>query len=459
MATAIQMPKLGLTMTEGTIAEWVAAEGQRVAAGDVVLVIETDKVEAEVEAVAPGIVFPTAAVGESLEPGAGVGWLLDDDEELPAGSAPAASVAVAAPAPQPSPAAGVPGPAGGGRLLASPNARRVAAELGVDLTTVTGTGPGGRITSEDVEAARPQPAAPAPVPAAGVGAASGRFVPYTAAKAAERLGVDIDQVAGTGPEGRVRRQDVYDHARSHGVQPPAPTPAAAGLRPGDRVPLTGMRGVIAERMHGSLQEMAQLTLTTDVDMDRAVELRTQLSEIGAEELGAVPGYTDLVIAAAARALRAHPLVNARVEGDEIVVLDGVHVGMAVSVPDGLVVPVIREADQLGLVDLALESRRLAEAARNKQLTLDELEGGTFSVTALGMYGVDAFTPVVNPPNAAILGVGRLRDDVAWDGEVPRRVQRLMLSLTWDHRVLDGAPAAAFAQTVKAHLEVPLRLLG
>lgn len=519
MPTLIQMPKLGLTMTEGTIVEWVAAEGSRVAAGDVVMLIETDKVEAEVEAVADGVVHHGAAVGETLEPGEGVGWLLADGEAPPAGGAAPAPAeaeepaAAAAPAEEAAPAAPVAAAAPGGRLLASPNAKRIAADMAIDLATVTGTGPGGRITSEDVEAAVPSgrglggrilaspnakriaaergldlatvtgtgpggritsedveaapaqaaTAAPAATPAAAAETAtpgSDRFVPFAAAKAAERLGVDIAAVVGSGPAGRVTRRDVYDHARSHGGPAPRSVqPAAAGPQPGDTIPLKGMRGIIAERMHSSLQEMAQLTLAIDVDMDRCVELRDQMKDIGAGELGAVPGFTDFVIAACAKALQEHPMANAQIEGGEVRLLEQVNVGMAVAVEDGLVVPVVHGTDRLGLLDLAVETTRLATAARDKKLSLAEMEGGTFSVTALGMYGVDMFTPVINPPNAGILGVGRIRDDVAWDGETPKRVKRMTISLTWDHRVLDGAPAAEFAQSIKRHLESPLLLLG
>ena len=522
MPTQILMPKLGLTMTEGTIVEWVADEGQAVAAGDIVMLIETDKVEAEVEAVADGVVHHTAAVGDTLEPGDGVGWLLGAEESAPAGGAASATSEPAPEAPpleaaassEPAPAAPAStaaatggrimaspnakriaaamaidlatvtgtGPGGritsedveaavppgrglGGRILASPLAKRVAAERGIDLATVTGTGPGGRITSEDVEAApvSTPDAAPAPAVAASAPAPAGtdRFVPFAAAKAAERLGVDLTAVVGSGPDGRVSRKDVYAHARSHGGGAPRAAQAAAvgGPQPGDTVPLKGMRGIIAERMHGSLQEMAQLTLAMDVDMDRCVELRDQMKDIGADELGTVPGFTDFVIAACAKALQAHPMANAQIDGDVIRVLEEVNVGMAVAVDDGLVVPVVHGTDQLGLLDLAVETTRLASAARDKKLSLAEMEGGTFSVTALGMYGVDMFTPVINPPNAGILGVGRIRDDVAWDGDTPRRVKRMTISLTWDHRVLDGAPAAEFAQSIKRHLEAPLLLLG
>ncbi len=475
-----------------------------------------------------------APVGETLEPGEVVGWLLADGEEPPAGAAPAAAPAAEAAAPEPAAASPAPAPAGayaaaapaldasvatrdaGGRIIASPNARRVAAELAIDLATVAGTGPGGRITADDVVAAQPAgrglggrilaspnarrvaadhgvdvgavagtgpggritsedveaavaaglgaapAAAPAPVAAAAPAAAEprlDRFVPFAAAKAAERLGIAIDDVAGTGPDGRVTRQDVYTHARAHGGATRAATPAAApSVTPGESVPVVGMRKIIAERMYSSLQESAQLTLTMDVDMDRCVELRDQLKEIGADELGSVPGFTDFVIAACAKALREHPMANAMWAGDTIQTYPDVNIGMAVAVPDGLVVPVIAGADMLGLADLSIETSRLADAARTKKLTLAEMEGGTFSVTALGMFGVDHFTPVINQPNAAILGVNRIRDDVAWDGDTPRKVKRMAISLTWDHRILDGAPAAEFTQTVKRYLEQPLRLL-
>ncbi|MGI9624746.1 MAG: E3 binding domain-containing protein, partial [Acidimicrobiales bacterium] len=361
MATLIQMPKLGLTMTEGTITDWVADAGQKVAVGDVVMLIETDKVEAEVEAVADGVVHHTAAVGETLEPGQGVGWLLADDEAPPDGGpppksemkqvepSPATEPTTNGASPEASASREVDGsdsarikaspnakrvaaelavdlalvvgtgpdgritsedveaalPAGrgiGGRILASPNARRVAGLRGIDIATVVGTGPGGRITSEDVEAASDLPAPPQPAAAPESGASpspvgSDRFVPFAASRAAQLLGVDIVEVTGTGPGGRVSRRDVYDHARRVGSTRAPVAAAASSVSPGDRIPVAGMRRVIAQRMHGSLQEMAQLTLSMDVDMDNAVQLRDQLKEIGADELGVVPGYTDMVIAA------------------------------------------------------------------------------------------------------------------------------------------------------------------
>ena len=351
-----------------------------------------------------------------------------------------------------------------GRILASPNAKRVAKELGIDLGTVAGTGPGGRITSEDVTEAPQTVTATQSQTVSEVSSYLRRAInlsttPFAASKAAEHLGLDLAEVTGSGPDGRITKQDVFAHSRTSSSLKPTKTPTTSTQLDGDRTPIKGMRAIIADRMHSSLQEMAQLTLTMDVNMDRVVELREQLKDIGPDELGAVPGYTDFVIAAVAQALVQHPAANSQIDGEDIVQLNQINVGMAVAVPDGLVVPVVHGADSLELAQIAMETSRLAEAARNKKLSLSEMEGGTFSVTALGMYGVDAFTPVINPPNSGILGVGRIRDDVAWDGDTPVKVKRMTISLTWDHRVLDGAPAAEFAASIKSFLEQPLRLLA
>ena len=218
-----------------------------------------------------------------------------------------------------------------------------------------------------------------------------------------------------------------------------------------------MRKTIANRMYESLQNMAQLTMDMDVDMDAAVSLRTELVRQW-EADGVRPSYTDMVVRAVARALTEHPLMNARFGETEIALLDEVNVGMAVAVPDGLVVPVIRGADELSLAGISREAGRLAAAARDGRLTMDDFADGTFTVSALGQFGVDSFTPIINAPQAGILGVNRLRDDVAWDGDTPVRCKRMRLSLTWDHRVLDGAPAAQFLAGVRDLLENPLRLL-
>ncbi len=210
-------------------------------------------------------------------------------------------------------------------------------------------------------------------------------------------------------------------------------------------------------MHESLRNSAQLTMDMDVNMDDAVKLRTQLiSEWESQNVR--PTYTDLVVKAAAKALRSHPLMNSTFGDTEISLLSEVHIGVAVAIDAGLVVPVIRNADALQVRELALESARLAALARDGKLGLDDMAGGTFTVSALGMFGVDSFTPILNAPQSGILGVNRIRDDVAWDGDRPVKRKTMRLSLTWDHRVLDGAPAAQFLGTVRDLLEAPFRLL-
>lgn len=411
MATEVLLPKLGLTMQEGTIEEWLAAPGTLVRPGDVLLRLGTDKVDTDVEAEAGGVFHPAVEVGASLAPGTVIGWLLDEGESRPGGSDEDT------------------------RPFASPNARRVAAELDVDLTSLRGTGPGGRIVSEDVEESHAESTPePAQEPKAG---------PLVRRHAAEH-GVDLAAVRGTGPGGRVRRADV-DAAR----QPAKPRV----------IPLTGMRGAIAERMHSSLQQMAQLTHGYEVEMDAVVALREQLKREWDGTGLTVPSLNDFVVRAAALALREHPILNATIADDEIQLLDQIHLGLAVAVTDGLLVPVIRDADTLPLRELAGHTRELASGARDGLLRLDQLDGATFVVTSLGSYGVDMFTPVIYPGNVGILGVGRLRDGVAWDGDTPRKTRVLTLSLTFDHRAVDGAPAAEYLRTVADLLRQPLRLLA
>ncbi len=444
MATEFRMPKLGLTMEAGTIAEWLVADGEAVEAGTAVLRIETDKTETDVEAAASGRLHTAGAVGRTYACGELIGWFLADGEEPPA----------VADTTRPAPP--------GRRLFASPNARRLAAERGLDLGTVRGTGPNGRIVSEDLDGLATAPPPSAAAPTTVHPAVAGSPVPATAAarQLADLLGVDLAIVAVDPVDGRVTREAVAVHVRgvlaaASGSDPTVPTrdllPAIQA--PTETIAFTGMRGTIARRMHESLQQMAQLTLFMDADLDAVVADRESR-----QVSGAAPGYTDYVIAAVARALVAHPRVNSQVTDDGIAVLPDVHVGMAVALDEGLVVPVVRDTAALDLASLTAETSRLAGAARSGSLAYADLEGGTFSVSTLGMFDVDGFTPVINPPNAAILGVGRLRDDVVVGGDgTVSTVTRITLSLTWDHRVFDGAPAAAFCRTVRDLLQRPADL--
>ncbi|MBI3301855.1 MAG: 2-oxo acid dehydrogenase subunit E2 [Deltaproteobacteria bacterium] len=399
MAVEVVMPKFGLTMVEGTIQKWFKAEGDAIKAGEALFEVETEKVLYEVEAPTAGTVakllYPVEAVVPVGLPVAVTAEAGENVAEVAArydGGLPAAKAATA-----PAPAAASPAPAAAsasGRregAPVTPAARKLAEEHKIDLARVVGTGPGGRVTREDVQKvidAGPQAPAPAPV-----------------------------------------------SAPAPALAPAAPAPAAQSL------PLRGMRKVIAERMHKSLQGSAQLTITTEVDVTQLIDRRQEVQR----EFNAT--YTDFIIQACAHALKQHPRMNTALDGDAIHLQDHISVGVAVALDEGLIVPVIHNTDKKSLKEIAQEARGLAEKARAGKLTLEEVSGGTFTVSNLGMYGVDGFTPILNTPQTGILGVGRIVEKpVIYRGEIAKR-SMMVLSLTFDHRVIDGAPAGAFLQTV------------
>ena len=447
MAIEVTLPKLGLTMEEGTLEEWLVNDGDLITVGTPLLRLATDKIDVDVEAEADGIMARAVPNGTTLPPGAVLGWLLAPGEAAPAGAAPVAVAAVvdeASSVVAAAPAAAVVHE--GGRQFVSPNARRVADQLGVDVSQVAGTGPNGRVVSEDVEAA--------------AAAGSAKITSPLARRDAAQAGIDINAVQTD--TGFVTRKDVRDAISGQVVTPPAPAAKAGAVasmqETASIIPMKGMRGTIAARMVQSLTEMAQLTHGFEVTMDAVVDLRGTLKE-QYRDLGLqVPSLNDFIVRAASLALRKHPILNSTIVDKEIHLLSHIHMGMAVAVPGGLMVPVIRDADTLSIFELARITRELAEDCRAGSISLDSLEGGTFAVTSLGTYGVDMFTPVINPGNVGILGVGRLREGGKWEGERFVKTQVLTLSLTFDHRVVDGAPAAEFLQTVNELLARPLVLL-
>ncbi len=457
MPTEIYLVKVGMNMTEGVVEEWYIPDGGTVEKGELLYRLETEKVNLDVDAETSGTVKHLVGEGITMNPGDVVGYIYAEGETIPdtlPGAGAGGSESASPPAPEPAQASptttsasagGTPTTGDGGRILSSPAARRLAGELNVDIAGLSGSGPGGRIVEADVQAAADS----------GASAAAGpqRSSPI-ARRTARELNVDIAQVPGTGPGGRVTKEDVEAFAAR---KPAAPAAAAAPSRGDTEIPVRGMRKTIAARMHESLQTMAQLTMDMDVVMDDAVKLREQLIAEWSEE-GLRPTYTDLVIRAAAKALEKHPLMNSTFSDTAITQLGDIHVGMAVALEEGLIVPVVKHANAIGIKELARESKRLADAARDGNLGIEDLQGGTFTVSALGMFGVDSFTPIINAPQAGILGVNRIRDDVAWSGDQPVKQKVMRLSLTWDHRVLDGAPAAEFLRSVKDYLEGPFRLL-
>jgi pyruvate dehydrogenase E2 component (dihydrolipoyllysine-residue acetyltransferase) len=375
------MPKLGMAMKKGTLKRWLVAEGGAVEQGKPLLEVMTEKINAVVESPASGVLGRVVAtpstelpVGALLALIGGPGDIFPPAEEL--GGAPA----VAPPAAAPSAAAAA-------EVPASPAARRLARDLGIEITVVPPSAPGKRITTDDVEA-------------------------FAAARAAV---------------------------------PPAP--AATGRS----IPFSGIRKVVAERLHESLQTMAQVTISRESDVTGLIALRERLAPGFDAASGIHLTYTDLLIEIVARLLTEHPQLNATLEGDSIVVSEAVHMGVAVALEDGLIVPVIRKAHCRPLGEIARDRAELAAKAQDGTLTLDEIEGGTFTISNLGAFGADSFTPIVNPPQCAILGVGRIVDKpLVVDGEVQVR-PTMWLSLTFDHRLVDGAPAARFLQALADRL--------
>ncbi len=441
MPKEIYLLKVGMTMTEGMVSEWYIADGQQVNKGEMLYALETEKVNMDVDAEFDGKVKHLVQVGEMMEPGDVVGFIFEDGEEIPSNLS-------AIPVKQNSAIGAVePGSKPGSepetqpdnksvpdnkdnRVKSSPAARRLAKELDVDFTTLTGTGPGGRIVEADVQA---------------VAATVVRASPL-AKRLAKQKGVNISSIKGSGPGGRIVEADIEAAAMK----------SSTSLA-GETIAVKGMRKTIAQRMFASLHSTAQLTMDMEASMDDAVRLRESLiDEWQGEQIR--PTYTDLVVKAVAKALKSHPLMNSQLGETEITLLSDIHVGIAVAVPDGLVVPVIRNADKLSVKEITVESSRLATLARNGTLGLDDYAGGTFTISALGMYGVGSFTPIINTPQAGILGVNRIFDGVAWDGDRPLKAKKMNLSLTWDHRVLDGVPAAEFLAEVCTLLANPYRLL-
>ncbi|MFC2023535.1 dihydrolipoamide acetyltransferase family protein [Chloroflexota bacterium] len=446
MATEIILPKLGQTMEEGVIVEWLKAEGDSVGRGDVLFTVESDKAVLEVEATARGYLRKIfVPEGQTVPVLSVVGLISRSADEDVSGHVVSTTEALGEPVkaaessvpeiPQDEPATIL--PARPGRVFASPRARKAAREKGVELALVAGTGPNSRISERDVlkyMAARPK-------------------VTPVAARTAQTRGVDLTAVTGSGIRGRIVKADVDAAAADSALEA-----TASSL---ERVPLSGLRRIVSERMAASDASTARVTLVTEVDASEFVEARTRLKEAVEEEWGFAPGYNDLLGLIVARVLQESPHINARLseDGASIERMAFINLGMAVDTDRGLLVPVIRNADQKGLHALSAEFRTLVDRARSGKSLPDDLSGGTFTITNLGMYEIDAFTPIINLPEAAILGVGRIHSKpvVREDQVVVRKMWTL--SLVIDHRLVDGAPAARFLQRIKELVENPLLLLS
>jgi pyruvate dehydrogenase E2 component (dihydrolipoamide acetyltransferase) len=438
MSTKVVMEALSPTMEEGRLVEWKKQEGEAVAVGDVLAEVETDKAVMELVARAGGtllkqvvpagttvpvseLVAVIGEAGEKVEDGGAAGP--KGEPAKPAGKAPAKAAAAEAQATQPAPDRNRPAsmppappaeaaaegngqqPTPGGRVKASPLARRMAAEKGIDLSGVTGSGPEGRVVARDLEGASQASAA----------------------------------------------------APARGASAPARVPAAPVRRSGDPyqdVPLTQIRKTIAKRLSQSIGPIPTFYLTTEVDMERAADAREALLAAGGEKVS----FNDIILKAVAMALRQHPECNAWWQDDHIRYWNEVHVSMAVAIEDGLITPVIRHTDLKSLREIAAEARDLAGRARERKLKPEEYTGGTFSVSNLGMLDIHEFTAVINPPETGIIAVGRMVEQpVVHEGAVTIR-RRMRLTMSCDHRVIDGATGARFLQTLKGMLENPLAMV-
>lgn len=430
MATELLMPKLGMTMEEGTIIKWFKQVGEQVIEGEIILEILTDKVNMEVESPATGQVLALLA-GEDdvVEVNKAIAYIGQAGENVPTGVvaqvteiSPTVLVQAVASTATVQSAEGF-----DGKVKASPAARRVGREEGIDLHVVTPTGPGGRIIEKDVKNYKASP---------------------LATKIAQDKGVDLANILGTGIGGKIMRDDVQN----------------AGLgKPGKKAqgnikPLSGLRKIIADNMVGAWQA-PHVTHNMEVDMSGMVALRKMISPSMEKRAGVKPSYNDLIIKVVGKALREYQqTINARLYPEGLEICDDVNVGMAVALPNGLIVPVVKNADRLSVEEIAKATKDLATRARAGKLSPDEMSGGTFTVTNLGMYGIDTFTPIVNSPEVCILGVGQLQDKVVVkDGEMVIQ-PRMSLSLSFDHRAVDGAQAAEFLRRLKQLLEDYLQLL-
>ncbi|MFN8634686.1 MAG: dihydrolipoamide acetyltransferase family protein [Chloroflexota bacterium] len=471
------MPMLGLTMEEGTITEWLKHEGDAVAKEEPLFVVETDKSAVEVGAPASGVLSKIIVqVGQTVAVSVPIAVIAQPGEavEEPT-AAPAATAAPSAPtgdSPAPAPAASSAPVASrqsaDGRQAVSPRARTIARELGVDVSAVTGTGPGGRVVERDVRAAAAAPPAPS------VPAAPERVVASPLArKLAAEHGVDLGQVTGTGPGGRITERDVTAVVDARAAAPaatavpaagPATLPAVAAAT-GAFEPLNRVRRITAERMAASSRNVARVTLLMEVDMTEAVRFRTQLAPEFEKRYGARLAYDAMIAKACAIGLAEHPHVNAQWQEAAtgqpagLRLQQNVNVGVAVAGEQGLLVIVVRDADKKPLAQVNGDLMGMVGKSRQGGLGPDELSGGTFTITNLGAYGVESFTPIVNPPETAILGIGRIaKRPAVVDGQIVAR-DLMYLSLAFDHRVVDGAPAAQFLQRVKECLEAPYVLLA
>ncbi|MGG0790904.1 dihydrolipoamide acetyltransferase family protein [Peribacillus simplex] len=443
MATEVVMPKLGATMEEGTIVSWLVQIGETVEEGDPIAEIQTDKIVLEIEAETTGVLLKTLYdAGAVVKVHENIAYLGEENESVedlekqsPSVSLQSAEEQIATPAEES--AIQTRQLASGYKIRRTPAARKLAKDTQIDLRNFTGSGPLGRIQKIDVEKYLAEH--------------SQKITPL-AKKIAEDQEIDYRGITGSGTRGKIVKDDIITGSASenNGNQ--------ANVQDERRVPFIGMRKVIADRISSSAYTAPHVTLLSEIDMTKCVSLRKDLLPVIEKAEGLRISFNEILIKATAFALKLHPGMNISLEGNEIVYHFNINIGLAVAVPDGLVVPVLKDVEQKGLATITREAKMIGKQAREGKLSPDDMRESTFTISNLGMYAVDGFTPIINTPNAAILGVGRIQEKpVSVNGEVVVR-SMMNLSLSFDHRIIDGAPAAAFLTDLKDTLENPLKLM-
>ncbi len=444
MSVNVTMPKMGMTMKEGKVSRWYKHEGDSVEKGEDLVEVETEKITNKIESPGSGLLFQiVVSVGASVPVGTILAVIAEAGEQperiegIQAGEVNAMQGEAGSPqAAEPKSEAQAKK-----RIMSTPSARRLAKELGVDLSLVAGSGPQGKIKEADVLKFHEE-GPPAP-----------KITPL-AAEIARQEGLDIATITGTGEGGKITKEDVAHALAAASKTAPEAQPAEARI-----IPLTGMRKAIADNMLASLQSAAQLTAFTEVDVTEMVRFRDMMRAEFASDDSVKISYNDIIVMATAHALMRHPIMNSTLVGEEILLHDTVNMGIAVALPDGLIVPKLRNAEKKSLLEIAREVRELARKAREGALTVEEVTDGTFTISNVSMLGMDGFTPVLNPPETGILGVGRVIEKPAvFDGKMAIR-HMMTLSLTFDHRVVDGAPAMTFLRDLARYLAQPMLILA
>jgi pyruvate dehydrogenase E2 component (dihydrolipoamide acetyltransferase) len=457
------MPKWGLTMKEGKVSKWFKSEGDTVQKDEPLFEVETSKITNTVPSPADGILFQVVIPAGETVPVQTIVALIaapgETPERLTPATASAPAAKVDAPQAETQPAEDK------SFVSASPIARRLAKEWGIPLSQVRGTGPDGRVTEDDVKnfkATHDAQATPGRTPAA---ASAGIAVDPRIASFAEQAGVDLSRITGTGPGGKITKADVLramnPNLSSKAQQSAAPQPAhAPSATAGTILPMAGMRKIIADNMMASIHQSAQLSVFVEIDATRLLSLHQKIKDKYGKDEQVRLSINDIVALAVCRSLKDHPMMNSWLTDEGIVLHAEVNLGIAVALPEGLVVPNVKDAGNKGLLELSADIRRVVELARQGKLTFDEIQGGTFTITNVSRLGVDGFTPILNPPETGILGVGRIVQKPGIDETGQIAIRSFMtLSLTFDHRVVDGAPAMRFLRTLADYLEEPVMLLA